>query len=148
MPLPCPAPKPGVQNSQMGTALQPILGWESSGVWPGEGGNALGGAWVCYDLGWSFVSLPRSDVTYHHIIPYHISYYLILYHLEHIIEWSGLGMHTQAELHPCWTRDLFIPHLSCNTATTPLCLFPFPSFPSSSYTSIKHNKPSSLNWNP
>lgn len=89
-------------------ALKPVSGWESSGVWPREGGNALGGAWVSV-LGprLNFFVFAKDG----HVLSYLISY--------HVTEWSGLGMNTWAELHPWRTRNFSIPHLSSPAVPSP-----------------------------
>lgn len=64
-------------------ALKPIPGWESSGVRPREGGNALGGTWVSVLWPWlNFFVFAKDGHVLSHLISYHVT------------EWSGLGMNT------------------------------------------------------
>lgn len=86
--------------AKMGTALKPIPGWESSGVQPREDGDTLLRAWG---------SLLLHAMTLVELLQRHRRRWP---HVSFCAWRISPDLNAWAELHPCRTRDLFVPHRS------------------------------------
>lgn len=117
VPLPSQPPKTFPGSAKMGTALKPTPGWESSGVQPREDGDTLVRAWVSLLLcAMTLVELLQCRGQRWPHVPF--------------CAWRiSPNMNAWAELRPCRTRDLFVPHHSSPAVTQAsphLCSLFFP----------------------